>query len=250
MLAWSAMASSAARALRDAVHANLGRVRDRLHAACAKAGRDPASVELVVVSKYGGPSLVEALVAEGALDVGENRAERIAALDALVEPRPRWHMVGHLQRNKARKVAHLLGCLHSLDALELAAKLDARRRELALEPLRVFIEVNTGGEEQKSGIAAAALDALVQGLAPLEKIRLAGLMTIPPATEEPAGARPYFAKLRALGERLPAGARGLSMGMSHDLEVAVEEGATIVRIGRALLAGVPEEVLREDRERV
>src|SRR4051794_21028468 len=132
------MASSAARALREAVHSNLGRVRDRLAAACAKAGRDPSSVELVVVTKYGGPSLVEAFLEEGQRDLGENRAERILALDAtLPGERPRWHMIGHLQRNKARKVAAALSVLHSLDSAELAEKLDQRRGELSLPPLPV-----------------------------------------------------------------------------------------------------------------
>ncbi len=243
------MASSAARALREAVHANLGRVRDRLAAACAKAGRDPASISLVLVTKYGGPSLVEALVAEGALDLGEARSERIVRLDAtLAGPRPRWHMVGHLQRNKANKVAPLLSVLHSLDSLELAKKLDERRQGA---PLPVYVEVNTGGEEQKSGVAPGELEAFARSLEPLANLRVQGLMTLPPDTDDPAGARPYFAKLRELLPRLAALGvpKGLSMGMSHDFEVAVEEGATTVRVGRALLDGIEDEVLREDRER-
>lgn len=249
------MASSAARALREAVHTNLGRVRDRLDAACAKAKRAPASVQLVVVTKYAGPVLVEALLAEGQKDLGENRVERLLTLDAtLAGERPRWHMVGHLQRNKARKVAGVLSVLHSLDSAELAEKLDARRGELSLPPLPVFIEVNTGSEAQKSGVSPADLEALAARVVALARIRVDGLMTLPPATDDAEGARPYFAKLRALTPRLEAAlgrkAPGLSIGMSHDLEVAVDEGATTVRIGRALLEGVPDEVLQEDRGRV
>ncbi len=250
------MASSAARALREAVQTNLGRVRERLAAACAKAKRDPASVELVAVTKYGGPSLIESLLELGQRDLGENRVDRLITLDASLAAtvRPRWHMVGHLQRNKARKVAGLLHALHSLDSAELAEKLDARRGELGLGPLDVFIEVNTGGEERKSGVAPGDLEALAASVAKLSRLRVRGLMTIPPETAAAEGARPYFAKLRGLSPRLEAAlgrkAPGLSMGMTHDLEVAVEEGATTVRIGRALLEGVPDEVLREDRERV
>ena len=247
------MASSAARALREAVHANLGRIRERLAAACAKAKRDPTEVGLVLVTKYGGPALVEAILAEGHADLGENRTERILALDARLGGAltARWHMIGHLQRNKARKVAGLLAALHSLDSAELAEKLDARRRELASSPLPTYIEVNTGGEEQKSGIAPDELEALVARMKPLSHLHVFGLMTIPPDTDEAEGARVHFAKLRALLPRLEAAlgreARALSMGMSHDLEVAIEEGATVVRVGRALLDGVPEEVLAADR---
>src|SRR5688572_30059799 len=227
------MASSAARALREAVHTNLGRVRERLAAACAKAKRDSSSVELVAVTKYGGPSLIEALLEEGQRDVGESRSERIIALDVtLPGARPRWHMIGHLQRNKARKVAGLLHALHSLDSAELAEKLDARRGELALGPLGVFIEVNTSGEEQKSGVAPDGLEALAANIARLPRISVLGLMTMPPETDEADGARPYFSKLRGLAPRLEAAlgrrAPGLSMGMTHDLEVAVAEGATTV----------------------
>jgi pyridoxal phosphate enzyme (YggS family) len=248
------MASSAARALREAVRANLGRVRERLAHACAKAGRPHGTVAVVLVTKYGGPSLVESLVEEGALDLGENRAERILALDAALGRGAgiRWHMIGHLQRNKARKLAGVAACLHSLDSLELAEKLDARRRELALPPLPTYLEVNTGGEEQKSGVAPSELEALAAGMAPFTALRVDGLMTIPPETSHAEGARPFFAKLRGLLPVLEKGlgrkATGLSMGMTDDFEVAVAEGATVVRIGRALLEGIPEDVLRQDRE--
>jgi pyridoxal phosphate enzyme (YggS family) len=247
------MASSAARALREAVTANLGRVRERLATACARAKRPVESVALVAVTKYGGPALVEAFLEAGQRDLGENRAERVVALDARTSG-ARWHMIGHLQRNKANKVAGLLSVIHSLDSADLAAKLDARRKELALPTLAVYVEVNTGGEEQKSGISPDELAALVAKIAPLAQLRVEGLMTIPPETEAAEGARPYFAKLRgllpALEKALGRPAPALSMGMSHDLEIAVEEGSTTVRVGRALLDGVPEEVLLEDRGRL
>jgi pyridoxal phosphate enzyme (YggS family) len=241
------MASSAARALRDAVAANLGRVRDRLARACARAGRDPGEVTLVLATKYGALPYVATLVELGVLDLGENRAERILELDASLPsglPRPRWHMIGHLQRNKARKVAGALHALHSLDSAELATKLAARRAELALPPLPVYIEVNLAGEKEKSGVAPDAIEALAASLRPIAGIELEGLMAIPPEAEDPEATRPWFRKLREL---LPlAGASALSMGMSHDFEVAIEEGATTVRVGRALTEGVPGELLRAE----
>ena len=244
------MASSAARALRDAVSSNLARVRERLAAACRSAGRDPKDVSLVAVTKYGGPSLVEAFLELGVQDLGENRSERIVSLDAHFGARVRWHMIGHLQRNKARRVASALHALHSLDSLELAEKLDKRRAELSLAALPIYIEVNSG-EEQKSGIDLSELEGLARSLSRMTSLRVEGLMTMAPETENPEGARPAFAALRALLPRLESAlgkpARGLSMGMTHDLEIAIQEGATVVRVGRALLEGVPEEVLLEDR---
>jgi pyridoxal phosphate enzyme (YggS family) len=222
--------------LLDAVRHNLDRVRERIGAAARRAGRDPTSVALLPVTKHGGEPLVRALLELGLRDFGENRVDRILALHAL-DPRARWHMIGHLQRNKANKVAPALASLHSLDSLETATKLDRARAE----PLDVWIEVNSG-EEQKSGVAPAEAAELARAIAPLGKLVLRGLMTMPPDDPDPERARPHF---RALRELLPAVATahgrpvtGLSMGMTRDLEVAVEEGATVVRVGRALTEGV------------
>jgi pyridoxal phosphate enzyme (YggS family) len=252
------MPPSVARALRDPLAANLGRVRERVARACLRAGREPGEVSLVAVTKYAGPSLVATLLELGQVDLGENRAERIVALDAQLPvglPRPRWHMVGHLQRNKARKVAGLLAALHSLDSAELARKLDERRRELSLDsPIATWVEVNLGNEEQKSGVAPDAVEAFAREVAALERVRVQGLMAIPPAADEAESSRPHFRRLRELLPALERGlgrrAAALSMGMTHDLEVAVEEGATVVRIGRALLEGIAQDVLDADAQAV
>lgn len=248
------MASPVARALRDAVASNLGRVRERVERACARAGRAPSSVALVAVTKYGGAELVRTFLELGQLDLGENRVERVLDLDARLPvglPRPRWHMVGHLQRNKARKVAGPLAALHSLDSAELARKLDERRRELALAPLPVYLEVNLGNEEQKSGVAPGEVEAFAREVAPLAGLAVQGLMAIPPAADDPEASRPHFRGLRellpALERALGRPANGLSMGMTHDLEVAIEEGATVIRVGRAFLEGVDEGVLEADK---
>ncbi|MCO5166108.1 MAG: YggS family pyridoxal phosphate-dependent enzyme [Planctomycetes bacterium] len=221
---------------RAALARNLDALRGRIAAACARAGRDPAAVALVAVTKYAGAHVARALVDLGQRDLGENRADRVQALaPALADLAPRWHMVGHLQRNKAKLVAAHLAALHSLDSLDLAAKLEALR-PAGLPPLEVYVEVRLGQGETRSGLDEAALPAFVAGLQGLPRLRLAGLMGLPPAGT-PAEARPHFQRLRRLrDEHLPGG--GLSMGMTDDLEVAVEEGATVVRVGRALLEGL------------
>lgn len=254
LLDFALMASPVARALRDAVAVNLRRVREQVERACTRVGRGVGSVSLVAVTKYGGVGLVEALLELGQLDLGENRSERIVALDARLPaglPRPRWHMVGHLQRNKARRVAGPLAALHSLDSADLARKLDARRGELALPPLATYLEVNLGNEAQKSGVAPGEVEALAREVASLPCVAVVGLMAIPPADDDPETSRPHFRRLRELLPALERGlgrpAAGLSMGMTHDLEVAVEEGATVVRVGRALLEGIPDDVLDRDQ---
>jgi pyridoxal phosphate enzyme (YggS family) len=248
------MTSTPDRALRDAVSANAARVRERLAAACARAGRAPSDVTIVAVAKYGGPALASALLDAGLLDLGENRVEHLLSVDAALPrtgPRPRWHQVGHLQRNKAKKVASLLASLHSLDSLDLATKLDALRREAARPPLPVYVEVNVGLETQKSGIAPAEVEAFARSLRGLAHLDVRGLMAIPPAVDQAEQVRPHFRALRALLPALEAGlgrpAPGLSMGMTDDWEVAVEEGATVVRIGRAFIESVPEHALSADR---
>ncbi|MBX3468449.1 MAG: YggS family pyridoxal phosphate-dependent enzyme [Planctomycetes bacterium] len=223
-------------AARAALARNLAALRGRVAAACARVGRDPASVALVAVTKYTGAHVARALVDLGQRDLGENRADRVEALaGALADAAPRWHMVGHLQRNKARLVAGHLFALHSLDSLDLARKLDALR-PAALPPLEVYVEVRLGDGEGRSGLDEAALPAFLAGLEGLSRLRLAGLMGLPPEGT-PEEARPHFQRLRRLRDQhLPGG--GLSMGMTNDLEVAVEEGATVVRVGRALIEGL------------
>lgn len=220
---------------------NLGAIRERIEAARAAAGRSEA-VELVAVSKYAGPDFARGLLAAGQRDLGENRVDHLLALAAALaeqSPAPRWHMIGHLQRNKAKKVADLLHSLHSLDSLELAQQLDARRSP-DLPPLEVYVQVRLDPAEQRSGIEADALEGFVDALSDLTRLRLVGLMGLPPLGE-PEDARPHFQRLAALRERLPVAQPKLSMGMTSDLEVAIAEGATCVRVGRALLEGLSAE---------
>jgi pyridoxal phosphate enzyme (YggS family) len=165
----------------------------------------------------------------GVLDIGENRLqEALSKREALRDLELTWHFIGHLQTNKAKKVAENFDWVQCIDRPDLAEKLN----QTATRQLRVLIEVNLGGEETKSGIDADRLPGLIEEFALYERLRLRGLMTIPPFFENPEHVRPYFRKLRELAERfrLPE----LSMGMSHDFEVAIEEGATMVRIGTAL----------------
>lgn len=220
---------------RDALAANLAALRARLASACARVARDPQTVALVAVTKYAGAHVARALVDLGLRDLGESRADRIEAMAAaLLDAGPRWHMVGHLQRNKARQVASTIHALHSLDSLDLARRLDALRPPQA-PPLEVYVEVRLTDVEGRSGVDAAALPALLQQLAALPRLRVVGLMGLPPEGA-PEEARPHFQRLRALAAQ--ASLPELSMGMTSDLEVAVEEGATIVRVGRALLEGL------------
>ena len=228
---------------------NLGRIRERIVAAAMGSGRDPGEVSLVAITKYTGPAVAAGLLRLGQADLGENRVDHLIHLDEALEratPGPQWHMVGHLQRNKAHKVVDRISVLHSLDSPELAQRLDARRSP-DLPPLLVYAEVRLSeDEQQRSGVAPDALPALLEALRGLERLRVAGLMGLPPQGA-PAEARPHFQRLRGLRDQaLAAGLLaegGLSMGMTSDLEVAVAEGSTCVRIGQALLSGLSEEAL-------
>ena len=240
----------------EALPANLQRVRQRIAQAARRAGRTPDAVRLVAVTKYVPLEVIEALLRLGVREIGENRvqalrqrAERLGC-DPTPWPQPpgpaaapRWHMIGHLQRNK---VKHLLGVcriVHSLDSPKLAAEIGKIARRL--DPtggLRIdtLIEVNVSGEESKHGVTPDELPALVEAVASEPAIRLRGLMTMAPYVEDPERTRPVFAKLRELAGRLRErglvgeGFNELSMGMSNDFEVAIEEGATIVRLGSVL----------------
>lgn len=218
---------------RAALKANLERVRARIASACARAKRDPREVRLVVVTKYTGAHVARAFVELGQVDLGENRTDRLEAMGAAV-PGARWHMVGHLQRNKARQVAGRIGVLHSLDSLDLARKLE-QLRPADLPPLEAYLELRLGEGETRSGMEEAELAPFLAGVAGLARVRVVGLMGLPPAGPAET-ARPHFQRLARLAQAL--GLSELSMGMTEDLEVAVEEGATVVRVGRALLEGL------------
>jgi pyridoxal phosphate enzyme (YggS family) len=230
-------------ALRD----NLERIRSRISAACGSVGRDSSEVKLVAVTKYAGLPYARALLELGQLDLGENRVDHLISLAEGLsgsDPAPRWHMIGHLQRNKAARVAGHISVLHSLDSLALARKLDAQRA-LIKRPLAVYVQVSMGGAEGRSGIDSAELPATLEGLSGLTWLRVAGLMGLPPVGPLEQS-RVLFAGLRRLLEGAQAlkGVRGLSMGMTADLEVAIEEGASVVRVGRALLEGLSSEARR------
>jgi hypothetical protein len=222
---------------------NLGGVLERIHGAARRAGRRPEEIALMAVSKTQPAERIREAYSAGQRLFGENRVQEFAgkavALQDLKDAE--WHMIGHLQSNKATKTAELFRGVDSVDSLKLAEKLDAGARALG-RTLEVMIEINVGGEAAKSGVAPESreLDELLIAAPRLEALVFRGLMTVPPFTENPEGARPYFRKLRELrdtiaGRKLSAIAMDeLSMGMSHDFEVAIEEGSTCVRVGTAI----------------
>jgi PLP dependent protein len=222
---------------------NLAAVRERVASAAWRAGRSPEEIALMAVSKTQPPERIREAYEAGQRLFGENRVQEFAGkAGALVDLREaQWHMIGHLQTNKAAKTAELFHAVDSVDSLKLAEKLDAAARSLG-KNLGVLIEINVGGEAAKSGVApdSPALDELLIAAPRLEALVFRGLMTVPPFTEDPEGARPYFRRLRELrdaiaGRRLPAVTMDeLSMGMSHDFEVAIVEGSTCVRVGTAV----------------
>ena len=223
----------------------LAAVRAAIDAATAAAGRPAGSVRLLAATKTQPVARVVEAVAAGQLLLGENRAQELrdkaepegAACAAVGLPAPEWHFIGPLQSNKVKYVVGRATVVHSLDGLEIAAALDARVAALGLPPLGVLVQVNVGGEGQKSGVAPGEALAFCAAVQRLPGLRLAGLMTVPPATEDPAAAAPHFAALAALAaEGRAAGLplHELSMGMSHDLAVAIAHGATIIRVGTAL----------------
>lgn len=225
-------------ALKSAIAANLERVRERIHDGCARAARGTNEITLIAVSKTFPAESIRAAYEAGLRVFGENRVqERESKSAALADLDVRWHLIGHLQSNKARRAAQLFSHIDSIDSAALASKLDAAAAEFG-KRLPVLIEVHLGGEATKSGVPPDQLDALADRIAALAHLELRGLMSVPPFFEDPQSVRPYFAKLRALRDNLAARRNillpALSMGMSHDFEVAIEEGATEIRVGSAL----------------
>jgi PLP dependent protein len=222
---------------------NIAAVRERIAAAARRAGRSPDDITLMAVSKTQPPERIREAYNAGLRVFGENRVQEFAGkFDALRDLRDaEWHMIGHLQTNKAAKTAELFHSVDSVDSLKLAEKLDAAARALG-KKLDVLIEINVGGEAAKSGVApdSPALEELMTGAPRLEWLVFLGLMTVPPFTDDPEGARSYFRKLRELRDtiaarKLPSVAMDqLSIGMSHDFEIAIEEESTCVRVGTAI----------------
>lgn len=227
---------------RERIAANLAVVRDRILAACGRAGRDPAEVIIVAVTKAFPAVVVRAAVAAGLTDIGENRVQEAGEKRAQLSDVAgvRWHLVGHLQRNKARQALSLFDVVHSVDTVELAVALERRAGALG-RVLPVLLEVNVGQEESKFGFLPReeVLFSAAERMLGLSHLRLEGLMTVAPLVADPEDARPVFRRLRQLGaalrQRFPeAPWVHLSMGMTDDYVVAVEEAATMVRVGRAL----------------
>ena len=225
----------------DPLAARLAAVRARITGAAARCGRSPEEVTLIAISKTHPASLVRRLVEFGAADIGENRVQEAEQkINEIGREKARWHLVGHLQANKARRAINLFDYIHSVDSLDLARRLDRLCAEERREKLAVLVQIDLGHEETKSGIDQSEVTDLVDGLGPLGRLELIGLMTLPPFFDNPEQSRPFFRRLREVRDQLAArGAFGnrkgeLSMGMTHDFEVAIEEGATMVRIGTAI----------------
>src|SRR5262245_45568339 len=213
------------------IRENLARVQEAIARACAGAGRSPDGVLLIAVSKTMEVERVRRAIEAGVAALGENRVQEAKAkIEALGHPVP-WHLIGSLQTNKAKDAVQLFDCIQSLDRIELAKELD-RRARAAGRIVDALVEVNVGEEPQKGGAPPDQVKSLLDAISRLEAVRVRGLMAIPPPAEDPEESRPYFRRLREL--RDACGLEHLSMGMSADYPVAIEEGATIVRVGTAI----------------
>jgi hypothetical protein len=225
------------------IRENIAAVQEQIAAAAKRSGRSPSDIALMAVTKTHSPDRIREAYESGLRLFGENRVQEFSTkadnLTDLVDAE--WHMIGHLQTNKAVKAAELFSAVDSVDSVKLAEKLDAGARA-ASKQLQVLIEVNVGGEAAKTGVApdAPELEDLLKAAPRLEALNFRGLMTVPPFTEDPEGARPYFRRLRTLRDQIAARnlpaitMEILSMGMSHDFAVAIEEGSTCIRIGTAI----------------
>jgi hypothetical protein len=216
---------------------NLAVVRQRVAAACRRTGRSPDDVTLVGVTKGFPPEAAAQAYAAGLQDLGENRVqEALSKIEALAARgmRPRWHLVGHLQTNKAKTVAGRFAIIHSVDSVRLAQALSRRARE----PVPILLEVNVAQEASKFGFAPHEAASALRAVGALPNLDVRGLMTVAPLTADPETVRPIFRRLRDLRDDL--GLRELSMGMTDDFEVAIEEGATMVRVGRAIFGPRPQ----------
>ena len=219
---------------------NLALVRSRIHAAAQRVGRDPSTVALIAVSKTFSHAHVRAAWEAGQRDFGENKVQEGEGKASATADLPvRWHLIGHLQTNKARKAAGIFGTIHTVDSLDLLKRLDAAAAAQGTRP-DVLIQADFAGEATKHGAPEDQIEAIARSAIEAAAVRLNGLMLLPPWNENQEETRPWFARLRTLRDRLvsqgiPAGSlEQLSMGMSHDFEAAVEEGATMVRVGTAI----------------
>jgi len=232
--------TSAAETLNE-LELRLGRVRSRIEAAAGRSNREAASIKLVAVSKTHPADVVRKAIEAGANDLGENRVQEAETKIAEVgRGVARWHLIGHLQSNKARRAVQLFEVIHSLDSAALARKLERACADENRDTLPVLIQVDLGHEVTKSGADEAEVPRIIAAISQGKHLRLIGLMTLPPFFQDAEQARPYFVRLRELRDELRAqnafsdSDGELSMGMTHDFEVAIEEGATIVRVGTAI----------------
>ncbi|HWL51473.1 MAG TPA: YggS family pyridoxal phosphate-dependent enzyme [Chthoniobacteraceae bacterium] len=223
--------------MNESTDQRLETIRNRITQAARRSGREETAVELIAVSKGHPPERLAELIDADQLVFGESRVQEARSKAPRLPGRARWHLVGHLQSNKIRQALPLFERIHSVDSLELANDLNRIAGELGLFP-KVLLQVNLAAESSKYGFAPDRLEADLETLLALDRLEIDGLMAIPPLTPDAEGARPFFVKLRMLRDRLAIAAGvpfgELSMGMSHDFEVAIEEGSTMVRVGTAL----------------
>lgn len=221
------------------VAANYRKVLERISEAASKCGRDPNGIKLLAASKAQNASRILQAVEAGIGLFGENYVQEAKAKREAIRDPVEWHMIGHLQRNKVKTALEIFDLIQSLDSLELARELDREGKKRG-KKVRLFLEVNLGGEEGKSGIAKDEVGSLLREVAKLPYLRIEGLMSVPPFSENPEEMRPYFRALKELKSDLMAlnlpnvELKELSMGMTHDYPVAIEEGSTLVRIGTAI----------------
>lgn len=230
------------------IEANLASIQQRMRSACDRSGRDPATVQLLAVSKNHPAETVSAAAALGVTHFGENRVQEAKSKMPLCSGRLHWHMIGHLQSNKCRDAVSLFEMIQSVDSLSIAEEIN-RRADQSAKTVRILLEVNVAGEASKFGYRPEKLIEELEKINALPRIEIHGLMTIPPIKPNPEQVRPYFSELREVKTRceqiLGVPLNHLSMGMSDDFEVAIEEGATIVRVGTALFGA--RRVVREEQ---
>ena len=226
--------------LSETIARNVAHVRARIARAARDAGRDPESIRLIAVSKTFPIGHIQAAMTVGLTEFGENRVqEALQKIDQTAEQQIKWHLIGHLQSNKARRAAGAFSWIHSVDSVELLERLDIAATEQSAAP-RLLVQVDLAGETTKYGATEPETRRILEAASSCRAARVSGLMVIPPWSDDPERTRPYFRRLQELRTELRAGGVGpemlaeLSMGMSHDLEVAIAEGATMVRVGTAI----------------
>ncbi len=227
----------------ETIESNLAGIRQRIGDACQRSGRHTDDVALIAVTKYAQPEWVRALIDLGHVRLGESRPQQLATRAGEMPDNVEWHLIGHLQRNKVDLVLPAVQLIHSADSVRLLKRISQRATSLE-RSARVLLEVNVSGEESKDGFTPAALREAWQEVRQLDFLDIQGLMTMAPRSDEPESARSFFVALRELREELAAQSHDgnmlpeLSMGMSRDFQVAIEEGATLIRVGSSLFEGL------------